>query len=264
MDIRTTDSGVYTLQIICSSSSSSKTINVAVTGESFNECSLYIFKIFSLSFWSVAYTLQLHFIIKPSQLSVCVSGVSATERNQIRHVINGESVTLEYVETKVKYYSIKWYYNDNLIAESTGVRSKICTDDQCKERFRNRLKLNQTTGSLNITNMNITDSGLYQLQIIISHSSHCITRVKRFNVTVFCEYISDAVLNLGICVIVVFLLMSATVTAGVIYCRQKKYKPQIMKMRMMLISRRRIRKTLLRGLGMTLNQTQDEAGYKLV
>uniref|UniRef100_A0A8C1NRU6 Ig-like domain-containing protein n=1 Tax=Cyprinus carpio TaxID=7962 RepID=A0A8C1NRU6_CYPCA len=174
MDIRTTDSGVYTLQIICSSSSSSKTINVAVTGE---------------------------------------------------HVINGESVTLEYVETKVKYYSIKWYYNDNLIAESTGVRSKICTDDQCKERFRNRLKLNQTTGSLNITNMNITDSGLYQLQIIISHSSHCITRVKRFNVTVFCEYISDAVLNfpaVGICVIVVFLLMSATVTAGVIYCHTDK------------------------------------------
>lgn len=34
----------------------------------------------------------------------------------------------------------------------------------------------------------------------------------------------------GICVTVVFLLMVAAVTAGVIYCRLKKYKPQIKKM----------------------------------
>ncbi len=32
----------------------------------------------------------------------------------------------------------------------------------------------------------------------------------------------------------------------------------------MLISRHRIRKTLLMGLGMTLNQTQDEAAYKIM
>uniref|UniRef100_A0A672N6S4 Immunoglobulin domain-containing protein n=1 Tax=Sinocyclocheilus grahami TaxID=75366 RepID=A0A672N6S4_SINGR len=123
-------------------------------------------------------------------------------------------------------------------------KSKICTDDQCKERFRDRLKLDHQTGSLTITNIRTTDAGLYTLQINISKSSFCVTRVKRFNVTVFCEYpvnivscpLSDntnrlsSVPAVGICVIVVFLLVSATVTAGVIYCRQKKYKPQIKKM----------------------------------
>ncbi|XP_052445345.1 uncharacterized protein LOC127987090 [Carassius gibelio] len=202
------------------------------------------------------YKLQIINSSSSKKFSVDVSGLSATERYQIRHVMNGESITLVSGEAKDKCYLMTWYYNDNLITEMTGDQSKICTDDQCKERFRNRLKLNQTTGSLTITNMNITDSGVYQLQIIISNSSLCIARVKRFTVTVFFPAV-------GICVLVVLLLMSATVTAGVIYCRQKKYKPQILNMRMML-SRHRIRKTLLKGLGMTLNQTQDEAGYKLV
>ncbi|XP_059426016.1 uncharacterized protein LOC132160284 [Carassius carassius] len=202
------------------------------------------------------YQLQIINSSSSNKFNVDVSGLFATERYQIRHVMNGESVTLVSGETKDKCNLMQWYYNDNLITEMTGYQIKICTDDQCKERFRDRLKLNQTTGSLTITNMNITHSGVYQLQIIISNSSLCITRVKRFTVTVFFPAV-------GICVLVVLLLMSATVTAGVIYCRQKKYKPQIMNI-MMLISRHRIRKTLLKGLGMTLNQTQDEAGYKLV
>ncbi|XP_058617576.1 uncharacterized protein LOC131531041 [Onychostoma macrolepis] len=218
-DIRTTDSGLYELKIISSSNNTSE--------KSFN---------------------------------VTVNGVSATELNQMRHVMDGETVTLESGETNYTSYLMTWYFNYACIAEINVSMSKICTNDQFNngtERFRERLKLDHQIGSLTITNINITDSGLYRLQIIISDSSFCITRVKRFNVTVFYP-------AAGICVAVVILLMAAAVTAGVIYCRQKKYKPTLKKMRMMLISRHRIQKTLLKGLGMTVNQTHDEAAYTIM
>ncbi|XP_026105527.1 uncharacterized protein LOC113077319 isoform X2 [Carassius auratus] len=129
-NISNTDSGLYELKIISSSSSSDK-----------------IF-------------------------SVTVNGVSADEEE----VNEGESVTLDPGVTKSPNDVMTWYFNDILIAEITG--------DQCNERFRDRLKLDHQTGSLNITNTRTTDSGLYKLQISIISSSFSISRVKRFNVTV--------------------------------------------------------------------------------
>ncbi|XP_077083215.1 uncharacterized protein LOC143736362 [Siphateles boraxobius] len=55
---------------------------------------------------------------------------------------------------------------------------KICTDEQCKERFRDRLKLNHQTGSLTITNTRNTHSGEYQLSFNSRNSG------TNFNVTV--------------------------------------------------------------------------------
>ncbi|KAL1251724.1 hypothetical protein QQF64_019520, partial [Cirrhinus molitorella] len=185
--------------------------------------------------------------------------VSAAERNQVRHAIDGESVTLESGETTGTNYSMTWYFDGLVITGITRDQNKACTDDQSNngtEQFRDRVKLN-ADGSLNIINVNIADSGLYQQRIVISKNSFCITRLRRFKVAVFFP-------AAGICVVVVFLLMAATITGGVIYCRQKKIKPQLKKMGMMLISRRRIRKTLLKGFGMTLNQTQDEGAYKMM
>ncbi|XP_052394864.1 uncharacterized protein LOC127942889 isoform X2 [Carassius gibelio] len=96
-------------------------------------------------------------------------------------VEEGESVTLDPGETKSPNDVMTWYFNDILIAEITGDQSKICTDDQCDERFRDRLKLNHMTGSLTITNTRTTDSGLYKLQIISSSGG---TIVKRFSIIV--------------------------------------------------------------------------------
>ncbi len=116
----------------------------------------------------------------------CVSDVPAAERDEMKRksVKEGESVTLESDETKKTNDSMMWCFNETLIAEIIGDQSKICTDDQCKERFRDRLKLDHQTGSLSIMNTRTTDSGLYTLQISTSRFSI----IRSFTVTVTCEY----------------------------------------------------------------------------
>jgi len=117
------------------------------------------------------------------QLLVCVSGVSAAEREEVKRK-EGESVTL-YTGVLTKPINFTtWYFNDILIAEITGDQSKICKDDQCKERFRDRLKLDHQTGSLTITHTRTEDSGEYKLQIGSDSSRHRRSIIKRFSVSV--------------------------------------------------------------------------------
>ncbi len=87
--------------------------------------------------------------------------------------MEGDSVTLYTGLIKSKQERMKWYFHIDRIAEITGDQSKICTDDQCKDRFRDRLKLDHQTGSLTITNTTITDTGLYKL-LLNSHNSEII------------------------------------------------------------------------------------------
>ncbi|KAI2665931.1 Carcinoembryonic antigen-related cell adhesion molecule 6 [Labeo rohita] len=77
---------------------------------------------------------------------------------------------------------IKWYFNTTRIAQINGQLTFICTDVQCNEgteRFRDRLKLDNQTGSLTIMNITTMDSGVYELKIISSSSGE-----KIFNVNV--------------------------------------------------------------------------------
>ncbi len=124
------------------------------------------------------------------QLWVCVSGVSVTEREEMKRksVKKGDSVTLVPGEIKNLNGLMMWYFKDILIAEITGDPNKTCTSGQCEDpngRFRDRLKLDHQTGSLTIMNTTFTDSGDYKLQII---SSSRISIIKIFSVIVTGEY----------------------------------------------------------------------------
>ncbi len=100
-------------------------------------------------------------------------------------VMEGDSVTLNTGVQTNQQDDIKWYFSGFLVAHISGDRSFICTDVQCNEgteRFRDRLKLDNQTGSLTIMNITNTDSGDYKLQIFSSRDSETI-----FNVTVIGE-----------------------------------------------------------------------------
>ncbi|CAM4659661.1 unnamed protein product [Leuciscus chuanchicus] len=128
---------------------------------------------------------QLQIISRKSEkiFNVDVLGVSAIERDEAKRksVKEGESFTFDSGVIKNTNDFITWYFKDTVIAEITGDQSKICTDVQCKERFRDRLKLDHQTGSLTIMNTRTTDSGLYQLQILSNSSS---SFKRSFSVTV--------------------------------------------------------------------------------
>ncbi|ROL45015.1 hypothetical protein DPX16_0402 [Anabarilius grahami] len=150
----------------------------------------------------------------------CNEDVPAAKLYEVKE---GESVTLDSGVTKHPNDVMTWYFNEILISEITGGQSKICTDVQCDERFRDRLKLDHQTGSLTITNTRNTDSGEYKLKITINNSSFSITTVKRFNVTA--TAVPDSGLSSGVeaAIVVAVVLLVAAVTVGVIYCRRRSH-----------------------------------------
>ncbi|XP_067253039.1 uncharacterized protein [Chanodichthys erythropterus] len=94
--------------------------------------------------------------------------------------MEGDSVTLNIDVTEVqKYLLIQWAFGSTRIAEFNRLTQTNSTYDGPDERFRDRLKLDQT-GSLTITNTTTTDSGLYQLTIVSKGSSYI-----NFNLTVY-------------------------------------------------------------------------------
>ncbi|XP_051551327.1 uncharacterized protein LOC127439215 [Myxocyprinus asiaticus] len=114
-------------------------------------------------------------------LAVCVLFVHGVFGDETVSVMEGDSVTLLTGVIKTQDNKMVWSFNNIRIAKISGDPTKACTDVQCNdgtEGFRGRLKLNLQTGSLTITNMKITDSGLYIVEIItISSSSEKIFKV---------------------------------------------------------------------------------------
>ncbi|XDV24051.1 hypothetical protein PO909_028339 [Leuciscus waleckii] len=112
----------------------------------------------------------------------CLVGVFADELKSVS-VMEGDSVTLNSSLTEIqKDEDIKWTFgtNRNLIAKTDGVNNMIA--DNPDVRFRDRLKLDNKTGSLTIMNIRTEDAGVYEVKISRSNSS---SSTYRFNVTVY-------------------------------------------------------------------------------
>ncbi|XP_039538684.1 uncharacterized protein LOC120486610 isoform X2 [Pimephales promelas] len=130
--------------------------------------------------------------ISETIFSKTVNDVPAAETNKTKtkSVKEGESVTFDPGVVKNPNDVMTWYFNEARIAEITGDQIKICTDVQCEERFRDRLKLDNQTGSLTITHITNTHSGVYHLEILSSrfiiHRQHSISIIseKSLNGTV--------------------------------------------------------------------------------
>ncbi len=101
-------------------------------------------------------------------------------------VMEGDSVTLHTGVTEIhEDDDILWKYGDDnsLLAEISREKKISSTyDDDTDGRFRDRLKLDNQTGSLTITNTTTEHAGVYKLDIIgVKWSS------KTFSVSVYGE-----------------------------------------------------------------------------
>uniref|UniRef100_A0A9J7ZGY6 Ig-like domain-containing protein n=1 Tax=Cyprinus carpio carpio TaxID=630221 RepID=A0A9J7ZGY6_CYPCA len=129
----------------------------------------------------------------PPEMTFTVKVVSADEVKSLS-VMEGDSVTLQTGLTDIQRDAvIRWRFGQqkSLVAEINRKAGIFKTFDGPDERFRDRLHLNNQTGSLNITNITITDSGLYEVEISSTSSKHTIH--KTFTVTV-----SDAVKSVSV------------------------------------------------------------------
>ncbi|XP_067271523.1 uncharacterized protein [Pseudorasbora parva] len=109
--------------------------------------------------------------------------------DELKSVMEGESVTLQINVTELQTDDeILWTFGTKgpLIAKTNGVTNSF-PDDVLDGRFRDRLELDQKTGSLTITDISTELSGVYEAEISLSSS---VTK-HRFNVTVYATTTPD-------------------------------------------------------------------------
>jgi len=103
----------------------------------------------------------------------------STDAVQSVSVMEGDSVTLNPELTDIQRdEEILWMFNNSRIAK---IKKNPTYDND--ERFKDRLKLDQT-GSLTISDIRTTNSGLYKLNTIIENKEF----IKEFRVTVNGEH----------------------------------------------------------------------------
>ncbi len=115
-----------------------------------------------------------------------VSDVDTDETVMIS-VMEGDSVILNTAVTELQkdnhiLWSFRFNSSETRIAAIYKQIISIYDDKENTERFRDRLQIDEQTGSLTITNINKLHSGLYKVQVISSEIKH-----KSFNIAVHGE-----------------------------------------------------------------------------
>ncbi|XP_073669560.1 uncharacterized protein [Paramisgurnus dabryanus] len=186
-DLKTTDTGVYQLQISNSKETIYKRYNVFVAAAEPGLSALYIGLICAAVLLPILAVIILavaiQYCCKYSHLKDEMKTMSVNEENSATpvdtiNVTEGESVELPSGISELQDDDqIQWRSEakDAIISVRNGK-----TDENC-EIFKNRLKLNHQTGSLTITNIKHSDSGVYELQIKNKNP----TSYKKFNVFVW-------------------------------------------------------------------------------
>uniref|UniRef100_A0A8C1S5X0 Immunoglobulin domain-containing protein n=1 Tax=Cyprinus carpio TaxID=7962 RepID=A0A8C1S5X0_CYPCA len=148
------------------------------------------------------------------------SGIAGAEAEmKSMSVKEGDLVTLHVPQIQGDEL-IVWRFGDEgkLIAKHDLEAKSSPLYYETDERFRDRLKLNDQTGSLTIPNTRTTDSGHYNVKI----SSNNQTLYKRFTVTVSEPGLSPAaVAGIVVAGIVVVVLLVTAAATGVIYHQRK-------------------------------------------
>ncbi|XDV23394.1 hypothetical protein PO909_027980 [Leuciscus waleckii] len=174
-NIRTTDSGLYQLTIVSRETSYMSFNLIVYERSSSSNC------VTSSNNSTVNQTEDENIteLYKPS------SGVFGDDADAVKSVsvMEGDSVTLNTNVSEVqKYVLIQWTFGSTRIAEVNRLTQTNLTYDGPDEKFRDRLKLDQT-GSLTITNTRTSDSGLYQLTIVSRGTSYMSFNLKVYDVT---------------------------------------------------------------------------------
>uniref|UniRef100_A0A8C1UJI0 Immunoglobulin domain-containing protein n=1 Tax=Cyprinus carpio TaxID=7962 RepID=A0A8C1UJI0_CYPCA len=139
-------------------------------------------------------------------LLMCGVFGAETEEGKSVTVKEGDSVTLNPERNQIQgIIKIVWRFGDKgtIIADSSENEPWLSNTD---ERFRDRLQLNQTSGSLTITDMRTEHSGLYVLQI----DRNTGISLMKFNVTVLEPGGSSGAIA-GTCVTVLLVAAAAVV-----------------------------------------------------
>ncbi|KAL0161061.1 hypothetical protein M9458_044788, partial [Cirrhinus mrigala] len=104
-----------------------------------------------------------------------------TDEIKLVSVMEGESVTLNTDVTVIRRNKILWKFGDQGVLIALLDANVISLFNGTDGSFRDRLQLDNQTGSLTIRNTRTTNSGLYELNIKGGPED----RVKKFNVTVY-------------------------------------------------------------------------------
>ncbi|XP_067252633.1 uncharacterized protein [Chanodichthys erythropterus] len=124
---------------------------------------------------------------------ILVDGVFGVDTDGVKSVsvMEGDSVTLNTDLTEIQRDNrIIWKFDKEIIAKIHEAETIFNTYDGHDGRFRDRLKLDEQTGSLTITNIRTEHVGLYSVDIKSTDA-----KLKTFKVTVHDEVVSVSVIK---------------------------------------------------------------------